>query len=325
MGEVQRVGFKMKKIFLTLFFWGVSAWAANSYQITNAISEPVALVAGSQKINLTKKTILDQDFKIQTTDQQFVRVVLNKNYELSVFNNSEIEVRSVYTNADGPSTSVILRHGQVAFQNKQINEQDQSKTMNQILFSSDFFDWNFDQKSIFDFWIKLDNEKPNIEFCNRQKSLSVVLFDHETKANLNSFEGIVFNGEYDGLSGNKKIAFDFLLNGRKIPKGRWQNKTKCSFDKIIQKQKEIEIADHAAKKKADLIVQKKKDIKKNNDSKFLCHKPYGQLHDCAWISINSQCFRTRCNASGEWADSQLIVNDKVVKCSKEYLVRPCDY
>ncbi len=331
MGETERTESSMRFcLLIAIFIFGTQIFAANEYQVIHSIGEPVALVSDSNKINLSKKTILNQDFKIQSTEKQFVKIILNQNFELSIFNDTEILIQSIFTSDGYPSTSVQLAHGQIAFRKIQKNadnlvEVKKTKLLSKIRLSSGFFEWDFDQDSKFDFWAKFDEKKPNIEFCNREKNLEVVLFDHEKKINLTNLEGVIFDGEFMGDADHHKIAYDILLKGRKIPKGHWLEKIKCSFDQVVQQEKLITEADHLVKKNANMAVQKIKNLKILNDSKFLCHLPYGQLHDCAWIKSAGQCVRTRCNAEGKWSDSQIIVNEDALKCTPQFAVHSCDY
>ncbi len=312
-------------LFIAVFILGSQIFAANEYQVINSIGEPIALVSDSKKINLTKNRILNQDLKIQTTEKQFIKILLNQNFELSIFNDAEILIQSIFTTEGYPSTSVQLLHGQIAFRKIQKNTDDKAKLLSKVRLSSEFFEWDFDQDSKFDFWVKFDQKKASIEFCNRDKNLDVVLFDHEKKINLLNLEGVIFDGELTASKLPQKIAFDVLLKGRKIPKGHWQDKLKCNFDQVIQKEKLIVAADNLEKKNANVAVQKIKNLKILNDSKFLCHLPYGQLHDCAWIKSAGQCVRTRCNAEGKWSDSQIIVNEDALKCTPQFAVHSCDY
>ena len=306
------------KFFLSVFLLNSSVFAY-TYQVLDSIAKPVALLAENQKTELIQKTIIEQDFKLKTNDQQFAKINLNNSYEVSLFNNSEILVQSTYTYEGLPTLSVQFLSGQLYIKKlKNVNTRLQLKSV--------FFDWSFDlnatdKKNNLNLWLMLDLEKPSIHFCNREGEAEISLFDHEKKINLKSSESVIFQGQFV----NKKIDFDILLKGRKIPKGHWQEQKKCSFDQLIQIENNILKADQALKQTK--IVQQKKNQteKKANDSKFLCHNPYGQLNDCAWVKSGQKCQRTRCDAQGKWSDLQIISSDRAQSCSTVSTVFKCDY
>ncbi len=309
-----------KKFFFMLCLFFNFQIFASTYQVLNSIGDPVVSVDENKKIILNKKTIIESDFKLKTNHQQFVQMNLNQSYEISVLNDSEIFVQSVYTKEGFPSLSVQFISGQISvLKLKNANSRLQLK--------SDFFDWDLDikpdsLKSDLNLWIQFDPGKPKIQFCNGSETgAEISLFDHEKKINLKHFESVIFNGQ---LSGGK-IDFDILLKGRKIPKGHWMDKTKCTFDELNQIQKNILKSDQAEKLKKSLIIKKAQILKKNNDSKFLCHNPYGQLNDCAWVKSGEKCQRTRCDAQGKWSDLQIFSIDKSQSCKSVPVVLPCGY
>ena len=301
----------------------------NIYKILNSIAEPKAITTEDKKIiSLIKKTVLDQGFNLKTDEKQFVHFLLNESYELSVFNNSEIKIQSIYTSEGLSSLSVEIVDGQVYIQKiKSV------KSVSRLRLWSDFFEWNFDQNQAgLNMWIQLNSKKPSIKFCNRENNFEVLLFDHEKKINLAPLEAIIFEGKIENKAADKKVAFDILLNGRKIPKGIWLEKTKCSFDEISELEKNILKAEQLEKYKLAQAIIKTRSEKNKKDSNFLCQNPYGQMNDCAWIKINSvnmtanvKCQRTRCNAEGKWSDLQLISIEKSKNCPKTYFVSKCDY
>ena len=74
-----------------------------------------------------------------------------------------------------------------------------------------------------------------------------------------------------------------------------------------------------------LFCKKKNELKKYNDSKYLCHEPYGQLDDCSWVLNNKKCHRSRCDAQGQWNDLQFVLRSPSGKCTATPFVSKCDY
>jgi hypothetical protein len=297
---------------------------AFSYQVLQAIEKPVAMVSEGKKIQLVNKSVIDQDMKIKTQANQFVSLRLDKSFELSIFNDSEVNIQSIYNKQGLLSISVQFVSGQIYIQKIKNGSA-------RLKLSSDFFDWQYgleesgvDKTSLsqnLNLWMQLDLKKPSIQFCNRASDAEITLFDHETKINLSAQESIIFNGQIkDGL-----VAYDILLGGRKIPKGHWAEKSKCSFDELIKIEKNILKKAEVEQNKVKLNLQKKVAEKKKNDSEFLCHNPYGQLNDCAWIRSGTKCQRSRCDAQGKWSDLQNISVDKALSCQADFVVLNCGY
>ncbi|PWU17185.1 MAG: hypothetical protein C5B49_09395 [Bdellovibrio sp.] len=70
----------------------------------------------------------------------------------------------------------------------------------------------------------------------------------------------------------------------------------------------------------------------------ICHNPQGQFNQCAWVCEHNPksaktcllnhpkvtCVRSRCNASGEWAD-RFVYRTERAPCMAESTVKECDY
>jgi len=186
---------------------------------------------------------------------------------------------------------------------------------------SDFFSFLTKKDQKLSLLVDLNLKEAVLDVCNLSSEFKLELFDHETDQALKSNEGIKFKGALD-KSGH--VAYDLLLEKRKIPKGKWAAKEACSVDQVKKIQDQV-VAFHL-KTTQDLEKARLARIaeKKRNDLLYLCHEPYGKLDQCHFILRQNKCVRERCNAEGKWTDQTEI---GVVKnlCSVKGEVKGCGY
>lgn len=186
---------------------------------------------------------------------------------------------------------------------------------------SDFFSITTHKNQKLSLLIDVNLKEAKLNVCNFSSDFKLELFHHETDQTLKANEGVRFNGSLD-KSG--QIAYDLLLEKRKIPKGKWAEKEVCLADQIQKIQDQV-VAFHL-KTMQDLEKARLAKIaeKKRNDLIYLCHEPYGKLDQCHFILRQNKCIRERCNAEGKWTDQTEI---GVVKnlCSPQGEVKGCGY
>ncbi|MBC7457549.1 MAG: hypothetical protein H7235_04680, partial [Bdellovibrionaceae bacterium] len=186
---------------------------------------------------------------------------------------------------------------------------------------SDFFSILTKKNQKISLLIDLNLKEATLNVCNFSSAFKLELFDHEQDQNLKANEGIKFNGAVD-KSGH--IAYDLLLEKRKIPKGKWAKKEVCSADQIKKIQDQVVQFHWKAQRDSEKARLSKVAEKNRNDILFLCHKPYGKLDQCHFIFRQNKCIRERCNAEGKWTDQTEI---GVVKnlCSIQGEIKGCGY
>jgi hypothetical protein len=136
------------------------------------------------------------------------------------------------------------------------------------------------------------------------------------------------SAQFVGVMENDELAFDILLKGRKVAKGRLENVTKISAEELATYQKK----DDSRKKSL------KKAPKVQRKSSQICDKPLGELNQCAWscednpknaktcaVNQGAHCVRTRCNANGQWAEKEILPASQQTKCGLKAIVDSCDY
>lgn len=304
-------------IFLNLFC--ISSYANQALEIVDFTGSPTLKTIEGQVISLKKGPVLiESDLNIEILETQYLKIKLNQNYEVTLasagsyyldlqiekstilikkfkINNGEVYIKSTgeYLNPLNIETPLSL---------KQINDEKSFQNLNTLF--------------------QFDIEKTKVIFCQKEGLNLVTAFEHEKSFELGANEEIFFQGQKNK---SQEIEFDQLLQGRKVPRGFWGEKTKCNFDRFDKLQAQI-LKKHQEKiaalnKKRQLEIQKKKAM----DDQYLCHDPYGQLNQCSWQIRGQICLRQRCNAQGVWSDSVELSIKSSPHCKSKVSVDRCNY
>lgn len=289
------------------------------HKVLHVVGDPVATkIETNSKIKFKKDQELDFDFSIKTNAKQMVKLSLNNIWELLIFPDTDVFIdNSLDRNYIQPD-EIILSKGKIYLRSIYISSGDDFFI--DFRLKTPMSDQAISSAKVVNTLFEYNPEGPSMSFCNREGSFDAVLFQHEEKIALKALEKVSFQGEF--TKDSKNIAFDMLLGGRKIPKGKWNKITSCDF-KWAQ-DLEIKIQNDLAslqKNKAEKI-EKQKQEKKDKDNRYLCHSPYGQLSQCHWKKTKDGCQRARCNAEGKWMDLQLLSSSA---CEKTDSVSACDY
>lgn len=311
------------KLFFTLVLFLQVVALAKSIEIADVIFEPIAISSENKQIKLTKNLELSQNFKIKTNENQFVKIKINDIYILNIYNNSEIQIVSSLSTDNITMYSVKLIFGQIYIHTIDSEENNNKVAKNDYLLQleSDFFDWQLTSEHKINLLLNYDAVNAKIDFCNKTDAFDISLFNHEKIQKLTKLQSVAFQG----INEDSKLAFDILLKGRKIPKGQWQVPQQCSFTKIEDLEKKLATSELQNSKSAKAVLYKKNELKKFNDAKYLCHNPYGQMNECSWVLSEKKCYRTRCNAEGNWSDRQQILSLTANECGRSSRVTKCDY
>ena len=311
---------KVSIFFLSLFLSTAALGLPElKHKVLHLVGEPVVTkIEANSQVKLKKDQDLDFDFSIKTNSSQMLKLSLNNVWELLIFPDTEVLIdNSMDRNYIQPD-EIILSKGKIYLRSIYINEGDD--------FFIDFrlktalFEQSISSKKSINTLYEYNPEEPSVSFCNREGSLEAALFQHEETIQLNALEKVSFQGQFEKDS--KKVAFDMLLGGRKIPRGKWAKKSTCDFKWIENLESKIQNDLASLRKKKSLDLQKQKREKQKKDSHYLCHLPYGQLHQCHWQKTKDGCERRRCNAEGKWMDLQVLSSSA---CVKSDLVSACDY
>ncbi|MBX2986259.1 MAG: hypothetical protein KF802_00030 [Bdellovibrionaceae bacterium] len=141
------------------------------------------------------------------------------------------------------------------------------------------------------------------------------------------FRGVIEEGE---------VAYDVLLKGRRIPRGRLGEVAALSeADLRPWREEEKRLADQKAKEAANRAARVKEDQRRG----LICKNPSGRFNECAWVCegnvkgaktcrldhAGTRCVRQRCNANGEWAEREVLPGESAARCRPAPRVSACDY
>ncbi len=310
------------KLFLILVLFAQVALADRAV-VDSFLGKPKAeYVEKNETIQIKKKTQFEKGFILRTSSTDLVKLKLGQDFYITVFPESEIKVLGFELENNGYDIhEVIFVRGRFLARNGSSADQDL-----QIKYTSEFFSWISTEKSIFKhFYIDLNLQSATAKFCAGDFEMKVQLFDFETSQILAPLEGVSFQG----VSEKGQLIFDYLLEGRKSPKGKWNEKYKCDLDLILKKSQQLENNEKAQAKK--LIQAKSQFLKKQKVEydKSLCHLPNGQLNQCYWKIEKSECVRYRCNGEGQWAERFVLPTSQKKTCSERSVTKTavvnCDY
>ena len=217
------------------------------------------------KPKLKENLSLKSDTYIRTNLNDYVVLKINENYQVTVLPDSILAVDGIRGQDEFNVRSLYIRRGQIHIQDihdpvdasiqqlekktkskikvVEINSADKTKAeqsgidfFEPLKIESDFFSFFTQKNQKLSLLINSDLKKAQLKVCNFSSDFKLELFDHEVTQNLKANEGIQFNGQLDksGL-----IAFDKLLEKRKIPKGKWASKEICLSDQIKKIQTQV--------------------------------------------------------------------------------------
>ncbi len=166
-------------------------------------------------------------------------------------------------------------------------------------------------------WVyHVDKERALADILDLQGKLEVNILNSDDKVALKSGERISFRGVLE----EGEIAYDLLLEGRKIPKGRWMEVQKITSQDHQNYSLEFE------RKRRDRELKAQAHHEQHNKINAICTKPVGDLGDCIWRKKKEGCIRMRCTADGIWKDSQVVQEgacDKMAGWTSA--AKKCDY
>lgn len=113
------------------------------------------------------------------------------------------------------------------------------------------------------------------------------------------------------------MAYDFLLNDRKIPKMKME-KTELKNVVIL----DVAIWKQTIKKAAE--IKKKAVAKAKADSGiYICKAPKGALNNCVFVKESTHCARYTCDLNGAWALRTEFEKNEF--CPKIKTIKPCEW
>lgn len=288
----------------------------------------VELKDGSIKPTLKENLNIKSDAYFRTHENEYLIMKINNFYQVTVLPNSVFTLEGVKQKEAFDVRSVYIRSGLVHILElpqikveKSFYKEGPEPAYEAMKIDSDFFSILTQDDQKLSLFVSIDPKTALLEVCNLSQDFKLDLFDHEVSQKLKRDEAIQFQGVLD-KSG--KVAYDLLLEKRKVPQGKWLERKPCSVDQIKKIQSEVEKNQLSEAQKIQKNQKARQAQKKKDDARFLCHKPYGQLDQCHFVLKQNKCFRERCNAEGKWAESTEVGRAKNL-CTTQGDVRACGY
>lgn len=273
---------------------------------------------------IRRKQVLREKALIETSLSSEVVIDLDPQRSFTVLGNTELSLPVIGWES-GESPVVLLKRGDL-----QWSQTSSEKPAYNVALRSDLFEFLAPPGS-YVLYMRPDQARAGVKMYSGSMEFSAMNAEDVAKVKAGqevAFQGVLESGE---------IAYDLLLKGKRIPKGKLTGITALDpleLEKIAAEKKKKEAA--AAK----VLEQKKKAAAKSVEG-MVCSAPFAKFNECAWICLNNpkkekkdclvkekdvSCVRRRCNANGEWADELVYDAEKGSNlCKAEALVAPCDY
>ncbi|XGC82297.1 hypothetical protein ACES2L_07345 [Bdellovibrio bacteriovorus] len=286
-----------------------------------------AWVTGKDGVrNLVKrKQILREKALLETGINSQVKVALDEKRSVILLAQSSLTLPVIGWES-GEAPVLLLKKGSLNWLQKL-----EDKGRYNVALRSDLFEFIAPPG---DFIYSIDPEKAyaEVKVLNGSIEFSALNFEESVKVQAGQQAG------FQGVIESDEIAYDVLLQGKKIPKG------KLLPVKSIEASKAEQAAVAERKRQDKLAKQRAKsseDQAKAKAAGMICQGPLGKFNQCAWICLNNpfkekrkclvankdvSCVRKRCNANGEWAEETAVDAEKAsTLCKAQPVVAPCDY
>lgn len=306
----------MSKIILSFFVLLASAIGYGFPEIISWQNSPIVVFDNKTQAVLAKKGLLKRPFAIVTANRDELELSVNHVDRLSVYKKSKLQVVD-FANEGEFVSDLYLLDGKIRYTSN-FRGKDKMSSFD-INIKSPFFDLKVSKPV--DFFIELNMNEAWVELKVVKGSLPVEFFAYEKKVTLVEGQKVKFQGEKS--ADKTTIQYDFLLGGRKVPKGQLLDVV--DFDSTAYLKADEQARKKELQRRKQLEAKRLEKIRKQKayEDSFLCKKPFAHKDQCAWWLENKKCYRKRCNASGTWGD--IIERPLNPKCKPEPVVSLCDY
>lgn len=270
------------------------------------------------KVALKKKEKIRGQALIQTDAKSELLLELSPGTELKIYPDSEVLFPLIQWES-GATDEILLKRGQVRWK---------ASVGHSILIKTDLLETKMTEGV---FVLIYNPKTPQVQMMALQGEADFLEKNGEDPVHLTAGKKVHFLGQVE----DGEIAYDVLLQGRKIPKGQKSQVEELSAED--HKQFSIE-----AEKKAEDLAKKKAKFQGSKSSRKneICKSPGGLFNECRWVCENNpkeqsrcrldlpkvRCVRSRCNANGEWAENYPLDRASGERLCKPFpVVQPCDY
>ncbi|MCC2677674.1 MAG: hypothetical protein K0R29_250 [Pseudobdellovibrio sp.] len=307
---------KMSKIFVGLLLLLASVCSYGFPEIISWQNSPLVVFDNKAQAVLSKKGLLKRPFALVTASRDELQLSVNHFDRLTVYEKSKLQVLD-FANDGEIIADLYLLNGKIRY-TKNFRGKDKVSGFD-ITVKSAFFDLKVSKPV--DFFIELNMNEAWVEIKVIKGSLPLEFFAYEKKVTLVEGQKARFQGE---RSADKTgIQYDFLLGGRKVPKGQLSEVSDFDTAAYLKADEAVRLKEIQRKKESEAKRLEKIRKQKEYEDSFLCKNPFAHKDQCAWYLEDKKCFRKRCNASGSWGD--IIERPVTANCKPQPVVAPCDY
>lgn len=299
---------------LLVFAGAVNATAAPKYPSILEWQGGVSLTGkDGKKVQVKGKVPLQEQALFETSDEGSVRVAIDAERSFIVLPHSAVFLPTISWEG-GEAPLIVLKSGSLRWQ--QVSK---DKVAYNAALSSDLFQFI---PPVGDFVFEMNPAKAYAEVKVLKGAIEFSALNGDESAQVKAGQQVGFQGMLEG----KDIAYDVLLQGRKIPRGRLTPVTAipakelASFEGAEKKQK-----------KAENLRKSKEQAARDSEGRSgaICFKPAGRFNECVWQGAGKSggiCQRRRCNANGVWTEEATVDAQKAgTNCKAQPVVAPCDY
>ena len=274
---------------------------------------------------LGKKQVLHEKATLETSIEGTVKVQLDENRSILLQEDSELSIPVIGIET-GESPVLFLKKGRLRWQQSL-----GAKAPYNVAIRSDLFEFIVPAG---DYVLTMNPIKALAGIQVFEGNFEFSALNGEESARVRSGEQVFFQGVLE----EGEIAYDVLLKGKKIPRGRLTPVEPISRE--VMKKEKVE-----AQKKAAAVAKKKQMEKiaqeRQKQKGVICEHPAAKFNECAWVCLNNpksekkvclvevgkaSCVRRRCNANGVWAEEVVLDAEKDGnKCKVHPVVGACDY
>jgi hypothetical protein len=278
-----------------------------------------------KRTELKSKIVLREKALLETSLAGFVKVELDESRHFLVLGTSEVSLPVIGLER-GEAPILLLKSGSFRWQ-----QAGEGKPAYNIAIRSDLFEF-LAPAGDYIFTMEPSQAFAGVKVISGQMRFSAL--NGEDSVQVKTGQQAGFQGVIEG----KDIAYDVLLQGRKIPRGKLTAAVPLDSKDLTQFAEEAKVREKAEKVKFAQEKKKQEGIRKEGK---ICNNPPARFNECAWVCVGNpknekkkclatqagvSCVRTRCNANGDWADESALDAEKASTfCGAKPLVAPCDY
>lgn len=253
----------------------------------------------------TLKSKVDDKLFLKLSSGSSTKIQLSSNMRITAYGPAEFEIPTINWE-NGHFKRFRVKSGAVRFENSKGSEEVEIETPF-FKISAPIGSWVF----------RMHPELALADLMALEGSLDLGISGTDEKVSLQPGQRATFRG----LLEEGEIAYDLLLEGRKVPKGRWEKPTQLTKEDLALYSFESERRIQAAEARRR---QKQKSAEEARQNRNLCVNPAGNLNDCYWKKNDKICQRFRCAADGKWKDPQSAESSQCQGHSHT-TVKSCDY